>query len=244
MMALLNWVDYGLIGVIVFFTLYGFVRGFMREVLAFITLVAAVALAGMYTTQFSEYLMGLSSVKSIVASSSDTVGKSTEEIANYLLLAFSFTALFVAVSIVGGIVSWLVNAVLVRGSLGVGNRFMGGIFGCVKGALINLIIIFVIQLTPISAEAWWGKSQVVKYYEPVVTQLAEFVSPTLKNVKSAVSKAVEKAGDAVSKTSKAVSDQVQGAAETVSSGDAKPAEAKPAEAPTEEASDNGNAVAN
>ncbi len=86
--------------------------------------------------------------------------------------------------LIGAIVKSLLNIVFQTGILGFGNRILGGFFGLVKGFIYNLVIVFLVQLSPFSSEPWWQQSQYVRDFQPAVQWLGNIVSPALVNLKA------------------------------------------------------------
>ncbi|MFW8696320.1 CvpA family protein, partial [Mesorhizobium japonicum] len=80
---------------------------------------------------------------------------------SYAALAISFGLLFAGTVIAGSIVGYVLNIAFQTGILGFGNRILGAGFGLCRGFIICLVIIFVVQLTPLGSEPWWHQSQIV-----------------------------------------------------------------------------------
>lgn len=185
-MANLNWVDYIILIIFLFSILAGFGRGLVRELISLLTLVAASVVASMFSNSLATAFTNNASVQSVVNEASSTIGSTASQSASYLALGLSFTLLFVGTMIVGSLFGYFINMAFQTGVLGIGNRLLGGVFGLVRGYIINLIIIFVVQLTPLANQPAWQQSQLVMGFQPSVQWLNGIVSPTLANLKAKI----------------------------------------------------------
>jgi membrane protein required for colicin V production len=179
-----NWVDYIFLAIFFFSVLAGFSRGLVKEVVSLAALIAAFAIATMFSNSLAVYFTSSSAVQSVVTQSSSAMGMNTAQPVSYAAIGFSFALLFIATLIVGAIISFFLSFAFQVGLLGLGNRILGGVFGFGRGFIINLVIIFLVQLTPASAEVWWQQSQLVRKFQPFVVTLGNLVSPSLADLKS------------------------------------------------------------
>ncbi len=186
-MESINFVDIIILLIFLISIIIGFGRGLISEVLSIIILIAAFAVAIYFTTPLANYFTNLEYVKHAVSQSS-----STPQPASYIAIAISFALLFIATIIVGAILKALLNLVVTGSVLGIGNRILGGIFGLVRGFLIIVFIIFLVQLSPLSNEQWWQQSKFVPQFQPAIAWLTNIVSPTLSNFKEKFAPAMEK----------------------------------------------------
>lgn len=162
--------------------LVGFGRGFVSEVISLGTLIAAVIIATMFSNSLANYLMHTSSVQSMLASASSS-GVAAEKSAAYVALGVSFFILFAGTALVGTIIGYILNAAFAVTLLGIGNRILGAAFGLARGYIINLVLIFVIQLSPFASQPLWQQSRLVAAYQPAIQWLGSLVSPALANLK-------------------------------------------------------------
>ncbi|WP_172622767.1 CvpA family protein [Aquicella siphonis] len=193
----LNVVDIVILAIFLISILIGFGRGLVSEVLSLLTLIAAFVIAILFANTLAVYLTHTATVQNLVSQTSGTSGASTSEPVSYMALGVSFGILFVATVFVGMVVKMLLNLMLHTGILGFGNRILGGIFGLGRGYLINLVIIFLVQLSPMASQSWWQQSQYVPKFQSQVVWLGNTVSPALENLKSTFGSAVGSAMDEV-----------------------------------------------
>lgn len=205
-MASLNLVDYLLIAIFFVSTLAGFFRGFIREVISLIALIAAFIVASMFANPLATAFTKMSSPEAVdkatnaataATSATHTVGASTVVHASYLAIGVSYALLFIATLLVGAIIGYLLNIVFEAGILGFGNRLLGGLFGFCRGFLINLVIIFVVQLSSYGDSPKWKESQLVGAFQPVVQWLGDIVSPSLADLKEKFGKTLEDVNSSV-----------------------------------------------
>ena len=184
MMSNLNWVDYIVLAIFFFSILAGLTRGLVREVVSLVTLIAAFAVAIMFSSQLAAVFTNTAVVQSVVNQASGAIGVNTAQPVSYMALGISFGLLFAGTVIVGAIIGYCLNIAFQTGILGIGNRLLGAVFGLARGFIINLVIIFLVQLSPLSSEAWWQQSYFVGVFQPAVVWLGDFVSPSLANLKA------------------------------------------------------------
>lgn len=191
----LNWVDYVVLAIFFFSILAGLARGFVKEVISLITLVAAFVVAVMFTSQLAAAFTNSQTVQDVVSQTTAAVGASTAQPVSYAALGLSFGFLFAATVIVGSIIGSIINLAFQAGVLGIGNRLMGAVFGLCRGFIINLVLIFLVQLTSFSTDSFWTDSKMVTAFQPSVLMVAKVVSPSLENLKDKVGETLKKTVD-------------------------------------------------
>lgn len=182
MMSNLNWVDYIFLAIFLFSTLAGLTRGFVREIVSLITLIAAFVIAILFAHPLAAMFSHSSAVQGAVEQAANV------QSASYLSVSIAFALLFMGTIIVGAIISSILNMAFKVGILGFGNRLLGGVFGLIRAFIVNLVIIFIVQLSPIAEEGWWKASQVVTQYQPAVQWLGNMVAPGIEMLKEQVGK--------------------------------------------------------
>jgi membrane protein required for colicin V production len=196
----LNWVDYIILAIFFLSILLGFARGLIKEVISLITLVVAFVVAITFSNSLAAAFTSSTSVQNAVNQASTAIGVNTAQTVSYAALGISFGLLFVATIIVGAIVGSILSLAFQAGILGLGNRLLGGVFGFFRGLLINLVIIFVIQLTSMGNQPWWHQSQFVIAFQPAVQWLGDFVSPSLANLKIKFEETLQNVNSSIKKS--------------------------------------------
>lgn len=193
----LNWVDYVILAIFLFSMLAGLSRGFVREMVSLITLVAAFVVAIMFSNTLAAAFTSSPSVQDVVGQASSAIGVNATQSVSYVAIAISFALLFAGTVLVGSIVGYFLGVAFQTGILGFGNRILGAGFGLVRGFIVNLVLIFLVQLTPLASQAFWQQSQLVSSFQPAVVWLGNIVSPSLANLKERFGKTIEEVGSQI-----------------------------------------------
>lgn len=205
----LNWVDYIILAVFLFSILSGLWRGLVREIISLVTLIAAFIVAIIFSSPLANAFTNTAAVQNAVNQASTSIGVNAAQPISYAALGISFGILFAATMLAGAIIGFIINIPFQAGILGMGNRLLGAVFGFFKGFLINIVLIFVVQLTPLGNQTWWHQSQFVTMFQPEVQILGNFVSPSLANLKA-------KFGQGFQNLNSSVQTGMQGAVQGVS----------------------------
>ena len=150
-MSGLVWVDYVVLSIIGLSMLMGLWRGFMTEVIALVTWVAAFIVAFTFMDQAALLLtdhVPLPSVRAILA----------------------FGGLFLATLIVGGLFNMIVNLLLNKSGMGGIDRMLGMFFGLGRGLALVVVLVMMAGFTPLPRDPWWQKSQLLPHFEAMATQ--------------------------------------------------------------------------
>jgi membrane protein required for colicin V production len=118
----MNWLDFVLLAIILVTAVVGIFKGFVRQVIGLVAVVAGLILACLYYEQTAGIFMTF--VKNDLVS-------------NFL----GFLLIFVVVLIAGAILGHLFTKAM-KGPLAFANRLFGAIFGVVKAVLICGILVF------------------------------------------------------------------------------------------------------
>lgn len=198
-----NVVDYVIIAIFFLSIVVGFSRGGVKEVMSVLTWLAAFLVAGMFASPVAAYFTGNPQVQSAISSASNNIGVNPSQQISWLAFGGSFIGLFILTMIVGSIISSLVSSVVSGLGIGFFNRLLGGLFGVGRGFLINLLLIFLIQLVPqAQQEPLWTQSVIVTSYQPAVQWLSELVAPGIQTIKSKVGQTLENVNSTVHEMTK------------------------------------------
>ncbi len=148
-------VDYILLAVVFLSAVYGAVRGFLREVVALLTWVAALWAGWHYAGLLTPYLGAIESQAARTWTAR--------------------TLLVIAVLVVGTFVGVLAGRV-VRLSLFSGlDRLLGFLFGALRGLVVLGLAAIVANTLQLDAERWWRKSLLIPYVEMVASGVGKLV---------------------------------------------------------------------
>jgi membrane protein required for colicin V production len=139
-LALLGWVDWALLAVLVLSVVIGLWRGLVFEVLSLLGWVAAFVAAQAFAPMASSFV---------------PVGAP----GSALNFALAFAAVFVLALLLWGIASRLIRLVLHATPLRPIDRLLGAVFGLARGAVLLLAITTVVLLTPAQRSLAWQHSK-------------------------------------------------------------------------------------
>jgi membrane protein required for colicin V production len=135
----MNWLDYGIIVVLVVSMVWSALRGVVREIVSLGGWIIAFLAANLFAGPLSAHLP-----KAIP-------GDTLRTLAAYLAI---FILALICSALVGVLMSKLVNAV----GLGPLDRGLGALFGIARGALLILAAVLAAGLTSAPRQAWWKES--------------------------------------------------------------------------------------
>lgn len=153
----MNIFDIVLLIVLAIFTGIGVWRGFVRELISFITWIAACVSAWM----FSDRLAGV--FESLM-----------EEDAVRQMLAF--IVIFIAVFIVGTVIGLLLHKMVNRSAgLRTANRVTGGFVGLFRGVVIIVVVFLLAGLTSFPKSPWWRDALLSPPFERAATYACKYL---------------------------------------------------------------------
>lgn len=142
----MNWVDFVFIGIIGISVLLSVWRGFFKEALSLFTWIAALVVAFVFYEPTGDLLAGL--VKS------PTV--------RYVI---SFGVLFLAVLLLGAVLTYLFGQLVTRTGLTGTDRALGVVFGLARGVVIVVLLVMLGGLTTLPQEEWWQESTLMGRFQ-------------------------------------------------------------------------------
>ena len=148
------WIDYTLIGITAISSIIGLFRGLIKEAFSLIVWVSAIWVGLTFSRKLSPFL------GDIVSSPS-------------LKISAAFCILFLATLILGALVSYLLSELVKKTGLTGSDRFLGMIFGIVRGLIITSIAVMVAGLTPLPEEPWWKESTLIPHFQSLAVWVRE-----------------------------------------------------------------------
>ena len=140
----LNIADDLIIATVVISGTMGLLRGLLREVIALITWIAAAFVAWHFSGVLEPHLGGL---------------LAQEAVRPWAARLILFVAVLLLGHAIGAIVGYFVRLSLFTGV----DRFLGLVFGLVRGALIVGFAVIVCQTVRLDSESWWHQSVLLPY---------------------------------------------------------------------------------
>ena len=148
---------------LLFWGLYGLVRGFISEFISFICWAAAIYVSANYfhipTNLINNHL-------------------SNPQISRILAFILIFFSTFIASSILGFLLSKMIGLF----GLGVLNRVFGLVFGLLKGSVFIIIIIFMLDLTDFRDNIFFQESQYILFFDVIINEYLSDTSSLFDNV--------------------------------------------------------------
>ena len=128
--------DLVILGVILLSTLFAFVRGFVRESIALVSWIVGFAAALAFAP---------------------TVGGWIPEIPGYPAVRYiiAFAAIVIVALIAGALIAGPLAGIIHAAGLGFVDRFLGSIFGVLRGVLLIVAFVLVAGLTALPRADWW-----------------------------------------------------------------------------------------
>jgi membrane protein required for colicin V production len=159
-------IDWLIIGIVLISTLISIMRGFVKEALSLVTLIAAILIARVFGGQVAGLLVDVISVPS-------------------LRLAAAYGGLYLAVMIIGGMINYLIYQVVRMAGLSTFNRILGMAFGFARGGLIVVVAVAIFGRLPVSDDDWWQTSILIPHALEtanwlqvyVIEKVSEFTAP-------------------------------------------------------------------
>lgn len=158
--APMNLADYLIILAFVLSAIVGAVRGFLREAVAFATLILALFLAWNFAGSLEPHLGGL--LKSPPAST-------------WAARAIIFFIVMLIGMAIASVLAYFVRLSLFSGM----DRFLGFFFGLLRGVLLLGVFVIVGQLLRLDSESWWNRSLLMPVGESVASGLRSVVGEQL-----------------------------------------------------------------
>lgn len=152
----MEYADYVVVGIIAVSILVGVLRGFVKEAFSLAVWVAAFLVAFQYSGA-----LALQLESHIELPSART--------------ALAFTGLFLAVLLVGGLLTFLVGKLVEKTGLSGSDRLLGGVFGGIRGLILVLVLMLVAGLTPVPQDPWWQQSRTIQSLMPLAEWSSGFL---------------------------------------------------------------------
>lgn len=145
----MNWVDFTIIGIIIFSAVVSLVRGFVKEALSLVSWICAFFVASQYYTYISGYFTYFRD----------------ELIRNATAIAILFIATLLVCAVINYIISELVQKTGLSGT----DRVIGIFFGILRGILLTAAVLFVVDaFTPLAKSDAWQESTLIPHFNFIV----------------------------------------------------------------------------
>ena len=152
----MNAFDWAIVALFLLSIVFAYFRGFTRQLIALFSWVLGFVAAMAFSTQLGNLLP-------------DFGGHPT---LRYLI---AFGIILIAALLVGALIAWPLRDFLHQSGMGFLDRFLGGLFGVVRGAVLILAMTLVAGMTTLPRQDWWQNSSLA----PMLAGLAVGLSPWL-----------------------------------------------------------------
>lgn len=159
-MAVLNWADFLIIGIVGVSAFLSILRGFVREAFALCGWIAGVWLALTFGPAGASLLHGHVSVPS-------------------LRYAIAGLVLFFFALVVATLVARLFGAAVEKTGLTGTDRTLGMVFGLARGGVIVTVLVLFAHLTPLPEDPWWSEAALIEPFEQAARELRRFLPPEI-----------------------------------------------------------------
>jgi len=131
-----TWFDYAVLTIIAVSVLFGVIHGFVRELLALLSWIAAFFVAQKFTAEVTPWLTKVITVP-------------------WLRTLVAFAGIFLAVLLLMSLLAYLLTRIVKGGGLGWTDRVLGAVFGFARGLAIVILAVLVAGLTPLPRDPAW-----------------------------------------------------------------------------------------
>lgn len=157
----MNGVDMAWLGVLGLSVAVGAVRGLLVEVLALLGWAAAWWVSRMVAPALAPGLP--------LSSAGPTVG-----------LGAAYALVFVITLFAWSVLTWLVRHLVRASVLSGADRLLGAVFGAVRGLLLALVLVWLVELTPLARQPAWQASHGVAWLQAVWQGMRPLLPPALQ----------------------------------------------------------------
>ncbi|MBA4143685.1 MAG: CvpA family protein [Nitrosospira sp.] len=150
--------DYSVLAILGLSILLSVVRGMVRELLSLAGWVVAFMVANSFAAGFAPMLPA------------SVAGEPLREL-------LAFTATFLSALLGMGLVAMLASALVKTVGLGFADRFMGSLFGFIRGLLVVLLIVLAAGFTALPQEPFWRKAVLSEPLETAAMMIIPWLPP-------------------------------------------------------------------
>jgi len=156
------WIDYAILGIILISVLISLVRGFVKEALSLVGWVLAFWIALTFSGGFSRWF-------------NSSIDDPT------LRLITAFVLLFVVTLILSAVVNFFASQLVQRTGLTGTDRFIGAVFGFMRGMLLIAAFVLMAGLTTLPKALWWKHSLFIYQFQALAMWLRDFLPRDVAN---------------------------------------------------------------
>jgi membrane protein required for colicin V production len=148
--------DWAIVGTVTLSTLFAYLRGFTRAVIALMAwllgFVAAVAFSPLVGALLPEF--------------------GGQPVFRYLA---AFALIMIAALVAGALVAWPLTSIIRKSGLGFVDRFLGALFGVARGVVLAVAFVLIAGISALPRQDWWQNSALA----PLLVEVALALRPWL-----------------------------------------------------------------
>ena len=154
----MNGFDWAIVALFGLSVVFAYFRGFTRQVIALFSWVLGFVAAMTLSPRLGNLLP-------------DFAGNPT---LRYLI---AFGAILIAALLAGALIAWPLRDLLHKSGMGFLDRFLGGLFGIVRGVVVVLALMLVAGLTTLPRHDWWQNSSLAPELVGLALSLRPWLPP-------------------------------------------------------------------
>lgn len=145
----MNWVDFTIIGIIVFSAFVSLIRGFIKEALSLISWIVAFFVASRFYSDISGYFTYFN----------DEFARNATAVA----------VLFIVTLLVCAVINFIISQLVQKTGLSGTDRVLGIFFGILRGILLTAAVLFFIDtFTPLAQSIAWKESILIPHFDFII----------------------------------------------------------------------------
>lgn len=145
----MNWVDFTIIGIIVFSSLVSLARGFVKEALSLLSWICAFFIASQFYFYISDYFTYFHD--------------------EFIRNAIAVVVLFIATLLVCSVINYIISELVQKTGLSGTDRVLGIFFGILRGILVTAAALFFVDtFTPLSKSVAWQQSLLIPHFHFII----------------------------------------------------------------------------
>ena len=151
----MTWLDIAILAILALSAIFGLVRGFIKEMLSLVVWVLSFWWRSATSPRWRFILRTISNTRT--------------------RLVAAFVLLFLAVVLIGMVVSGLLVRIARSSGVGGPDRTLGALFGLLRGALVVTLLVLVTGITPLAESQAWADSSLMNYFETLADWASDAV---------------------------------------------------------------------
>ena len=160
-MSYFNWVDFTIIGIVLFSIIIGFFRGFLYEAVSLIIWLSSIVIPFKFVGCIQVHL------KTWIVSYS----------VRYII---TLIGLFLTVFIIGIFLNMVIHTLISKSGRSITDRLLGVFFGVARGLLIVAILLMLVSAVNMQDSSELAQSRLIPDFKAIITWLHEFFPKQLK----------------------------------------------------------------